>query len=68
MITGLVGAAGGVGGFFLAKALGMSKELTGNFTLGFSVFAGLAIVGLIGIMAVKTRWRTTWGAASGAQV
>jgi NNP family nitrate/nitrite transporter-like MFS transporter len=68
LMTGLVGAAGGVGGFFLAKALGISKELTGGFTLGFSVFAGLALFGLFGIMAVKTRWRTTWGAVSGARV
>jgi NNP family nitrate/nitrite transporter-like MFS transporter len=68
VITGLVGAAGGVGGFFLAKALGMSKELTGSFTVGFSVFAGLALLGLIGIVAVKTRWRTTWGAVVGARV
>ena len=68
VMTGLVGAAGGVGGFFLAKALGMSKDVTGGFTAGFSVFAALAIVGLIGIVAVKTRWRTTWGAASGARV
>jgi NNP family nitrate/nitrite transporter-like MFS transporter len=46
----------------------MSKDLTGAFTVGFCVFAGLSIVGLIGIISVKTRWRTTWGAASGATV
>jgi len=68
VMTGLVGAAGGIGGFFLAKALGISKGLTGGFFAGFSLFAGLAVIGLIGLMAVKTRWRTTWGAASGAQV
>ena len=68
VMTGLVGAAGGLGGFFLAKALGMSKGMTGEFFAGFTLFAGLAIVGLVGLMAVKTRWRTTWGAASGAQV
>lgn len=68
VITGLVGAAGGIGGFFLAKALGWSKGATGGFGFGFSMFAGLALVGLIGVMAVKTRWRTTWGAASGARV
>lgn len=68
VMTGLVGAAGGIGGFFLAKALGLSKGMTGEFFAGFTVFAGLAIVGLFGLMAVKTRWRTTWGAASGAQV
>jgi NNP family nitrate/nitrite transporter-like MFS transporter len=68
VITGLVGAAGGVGGFFLAKTLGMSRDATGDFTLGFSIFAGLALCGLFGIMAVKMRWRTTWGAVSGARV
>lgn len=68
VITGLVGAAGGLGGFFLAKTLGVSKAFTGNFTLGFSIFCGLALFGLFGIVAVKTRWRTTWGAVSGARV
>ncbi len=68
VMTGLVGAAGGLGGFFLAKALGISKGMTGGFMGGFLIFAGLAVVGLFGLMAVKTRWRTTWGAASGAQV
>jgi len=68
VMTGLVGMAGGVGGFFLAKALGLSKGMTGSFMAGFLVFAGLAVIGLFGLMMVKTRWRTTWGAASGAQV
>lgn len=68
VMTGLVGAAGGLGGFFLAKALGISKGMTGGFMGGFLIFAGLAVVGLFGLMAVKTRWRTTWGAASGARV
>ena len=68
VMTGLVGAAGGVGGFFLAKALGMSKGMTGGFFAGFSLFAGLAVIGLAGLIAVKTRWRTTWGAVSGARV
>ena len=68
VMTGLVGAAGGVGGFFLAKAFGWSKGLTGGFAAGFWVFAGLALLGLFGLMLVKTRWRTTWGAVSGARV
>ena len=68
VMTGLVGAAGGVGGFFLAKALGLSKGMTGGFFAGFSLFAGLAVIGLFGLMTVKTRWRTTWGAVSGARV
>ena len=41
-VTGLVGAAGGLGGFFPPLLLGMIKQQTGSFTLGFvllSVFA-----------------------------
>lgn len=68
VMTGLVGAAGGLGGFLLARTLGWSKGLTGDFTLGFMVFSGLALVGLVGLVAVKARWRTTWGAVSGARV
>jgi len=68
VITGLVGAAGGIGGFFLAKALGWSKGMTGDFTVGFCVFAVLAIGGFLGVAQVKMRWRTTWGAVSGARV
>lgn len=68
LMTGLVGAAGGVGGFFLAKSLGLSRALTGEFSSGFWLFAGLAVIGLGGLISVKTRWRTTWGAVSGARV
>lgn len=64
VMTGLVGMAGGVGGFYLASSLGFSKQLTGDYQLGLVIFAGLAIVALIGLTAVKTRWRTTWGAAT----
>jgi NNP family nitrate/nitrite transporter-like MFS transporter len=68
VITGLVGCAGGVGGFFLAKTLGLSWEMQHGFAAGFSVFAGLPLLGLMGLVLVKKRWRTTWGAVSGAQV
>ena len=68
VMTGLVGAAGGMGGFFLAKSLGWSKGMTGGFAAGFWIFAGLALLGLFGLVSVKKRWRTTWGAVSGARV
>jgi len=68
VMTGLVGAAGGVGGFYLASSLGYSKGLTGNYTIGLAVFAGLCLVAVGGLCLVKTRWRTTWGAVSGARI
>src|SRR5690554_290161 len=62
VMTGLVGMAGGVGGFYLASSLGYSQELTGSYQLGFLIFAGLCLTALIGLTSVKKRWRTTWGA------
>ena len=63
VMTGLVGMAGGVGGFYLAASLGYSKQLSGSYQIGFLIFAALALVALTGLTSVKTRWRTTWGAA-----
>ncbi|NMG14341.1 nitrate/nitrite transporter [Aromatoleum bremense] len=63
VMTGLVGMAGGVGGFYLASSLGYAKQATGSYQSGFLIFAALALAALVGLTAVKTRWRTTWGAA-----
>lgn len=64
VMTGLVGMAGGIGGFYLAYSLGYSKQLTGSYQAGLLAFAGLALVALVGLTLVKIRWRTTWGAAT----
>ncbi len=63
VMTGMVGMAGGVGGFYLASSLGYSKQLTGSYQAGLLVFAALAVFALIGLTSVKARWRNTWGAA-----
>ena len=63
VMTGLVGFGGGVGGFYLASSLGFAKQLTGSSSAGFLIFAGLALIALLGLTSVKKRWRTTWGAA-----
>lgn len=64
MMTGLVGMAGGIGGFYLASSLGVSRQLTGSYQLGLTAFAALALIALFGLSAVKGRWRTTWGSAA----
>jgi NNP family nitrate/nitrite transporter-like MFS transporter len=68
VMTGLVGCAGGIGGFFLARTLGLSNGYTGSFVSGFLFISAVVLVGLFGLVLVKSRWRTTWGAASGARV
>jgi NNP family nitrate/nitrite transporter-like MFS transporter len=64
VMTGLVGMAGGVGGFYLASSLGYSRQVTGSYQLGLLIFAALALLALVGLSMVKTRWRTTWGSAA----
>ncbi len=70
VMTGLVGMAGGIGGFCLATGLGYSKQATGGYSLGLTIFAALALFAWVGLLSVKQRWRTTWGAAhiAGARV
>lgn len=64
VMTGLVGMAGGIGGFYLASSLGYSKQITGSYQIGLTIFASLAVIALLGLSLVKARWRTTWGSAA----
>jgi MFS transporter, NNP family, nitrate/nitrite transporter len=64
VMTGLVGMAGGIGGFYLASSLGYAKQVTGSYQIGLIIFASLAVAALVGLSAVKNRWRTTWGSAA----
>jgi MFS transporter, NNP family, nitrate/nitrite transporter len=57
VMTGLIGMTGGVGGFYLSASLGYSKQLTGDYQVGFLVFAILAALALLGLSRVKRRWR-----------
>jgi len=68
VMTGLVGFAGGVGGFYLASSLGFAQKYTGSSSAGFLIFAGLAVVALLGLTFVKGRWRSTWAGDSGARI
>lgn len=64
VMTGLIGMAGGVGGFLLAAGLGAIKMHTGSYQLALWAFALLAVVAWFGLYSVKRRWRTTWGASA----
>jgi len=43
-VSGLVGAAGGLGGFFLPSALGLFRDLTGTYATGFAIFAAVCVL------------------------
>ena len=66
VVTGLVGAMGGVGGFYLASTLGLSKQLTGAYRSGFLGFAALALIALAALCALKSSWRARWPALAAA--
>lgn len=68
LMTGLVGAGGGLGAFLLAAAMGWSKGQTGSYAAGLTGFACLCGVALVGLTLVKKRWRTTWGALAAARI
>lgn len=68
IMTGIIGAAGGLGGTALIKTLGWSKGTSGDYVLGFFLFAAVVLVALAGISMVKTRWRTTWGINVNAKI
>lgn len=68
VMTGLVGMAGGVGGFFLASSLGIARQASGEYSAGFILFGAIALLALVGLASVKRRWRTTWGAVAQARI
>jgi len=69
IVTGLIGMAGGLGGFYLASSLGFSRQITGGYQAGFLIFALLAAFALAALTRVKRRWRATWTAeAAAAQI
>lgn len=43
-VSGLIGAAGGLGGFLLPSALGSFRDLTGTYTPGFAAFAAVCVL------------------------
>ena len=58
--TGILGAAGSFGGFFLPTLLGWMKEVTGTYASGLAVLAGLAVVALVVLAVVQGDWVGAW--------
>lgn len=58
--TGVIGAAGGLGGFFLPAILGYSKDVSGSYGTGFALFALVSVLGLTFLQKVKQEWSLSW--------
>jgi NNP family nitrate/nitrite transporter-like MFS transporter len=61
-VTGLVGAAGGIGGFFLPSLLGVLRDRTGSYSVGLAALALVCVAGMSLIVVVGGMWRLTWAA------
>ena len=67
--TGLIGAAGGVGGFFLPSWLGYTRDVTGSFGTGLAILSCLAMAGAALLFKVRQGWQREFlssDAAAGA--
>jgi len=62
VLTGLVGAAGGLGGFFLPTILGTARDAFGSYGPGIGAIAAVAAVALCGTLVVRATWLAPAGA------
>jgi NNP family nitrate/nitrite transporter-like MFS transporter len=62
IVTGVVGAAGGLGGFFLPSMLGVVRDLTGTYAAGLVVCATAFLGGTLVLLELGARWSLTWDA------
>lgn len=65
VVTGIVGTAGGVGGFFLPVAFGSIRQATGSFSGGFLLMALVAFAGAIALVNVSQYWEGTFVSRGG---
>lgn len=65
VITGIVGAAGGLGGFFLPSLLGSLRQLTGSFAGGFLLFAMASASCAAAIVYLSRVWEGTFVGVGG---
>src|SRR5579859_8197909 len=56
LMSGIVGAAGGIGGFYLPVVMGIAKESTGSYQMGFATFGALAACAFLLVAALHQQW------------
>ena len=60
IITGVVGAAGGLGGFFLPSILGAAKDMTGTYATGLVLLMFTFTAGTVLLLELGARWQAQW--------
>lgn len=67
LMSGIVGAAGGIGGFYLPVMMGIAKESTGSYQMGFATFGGLSAIACLLVVLHREHW-LTWALPPGSHV
>ena len=67
ILTGVVGAAGGLGGFFLPSLLGAIKDWTGQYSIGFFVFGAAFVAAAVTLLQLGKAWHLSWPKAAAAR-
>jgi NNP family nitrate/nitrite transporter-like MFS transporter len=64
LVTGIVGAAGGLGGFFLPSVLGVIRDVGGSYAPGLALFALAFVGGTVVLLELGDRWSRRWSDAA----
>ncbi|WP_297887863.1 MFS transporter [Sulfurihydrogenibium sp.] len=64
--TGIIGSAGGLGGFILSQTFGLIKEGTGSFDLAYIIFGFVALFALTGLIILQKEWNE-WAIADSTE-
>lgn len=56
VMTGIIGAAGGIGGFYLPVVMSIAKESTGSYQMGFVTFGSLAALAFLLVVILREKW------------
>jgi len=65
LATGILGASGGLGGFFLPTILGWFKESSGSYGFGLAALAGLSGLALALLLLAQSDWIGVWMSEGG---
>ena len=56
LMTGIIGSAGGIGGFYLPTVNGIVFEATGAYNLAFALFGSIAVLCLVIVKLLHAKW------------
>lgn len=63
LLSGIVGAAGGIGGFYLPVIMGIAKESTSSYQMGFATFGVFATCAFGALFLLRGQW-LRWSATA----